>query len=123
MSEQTAAALTLPPVPRQTGTAMAVTTDTVTMLEERLVWTAAQKQNSATTASGASEDATGAIRSEIQLVRPMEPMVMAEPTASVPAHMIRLPHGTPLDMASPKGSRGLPSGAISERATAPSSGG
>ena len=31
-------------------------TDTVTMLEERLVWTAAQKQNSATTASGASED-------------------------------------------------------------------
>ena len=27
MSEQTAAALTLPPVPRQTGTAMAVTTD------------------------------------------------------------------------------------------------
>lgn len=102
MMAATAAVFTAPAVAMQIGIAMAHTTVTVTMLEDRLVCSAAQSANSNTSATGASVEVSGVINSVRNAVIPISGLVMAAPKESVAAHIIRLPHGIPLDMASTK---------------------
>ena len=95
----------------------------VTILDDKLVWIAAHKAK--------------IIRSKIgdklinelpkfvwrKVIKPISVLFMASPSASVAAHMIKLPQGTPFLKASPTSIKGLLSILIIHKISVPRSGG
>ena len=88
MMQHTAAAEMELPMERHTGMAMLVTTVIVTIFEERFVCTAVHSVKRMTRASGAIPDVTGDMTDARYEFSSTPSAVMADPSASVPAHMI-----------------------------------
>ena len=87
--------------------AAVVTRLAVTILEDKLVCRAAHSAKIKTMTSGSSVLIIGDKLKESHDVKPISELVKALPIAKVPAHIIRLGQGTPLDMASLSVSRGF----------------
>ena len=68
-------------------------------------------------------DVIGDNPADIHAVTPISLLVIAAPSAVVPAHIINDGQDTPLLIASPKFNNGLPSSVITDNRTIPTSGG
>ena len=68
-------------------------------------------------------DVIGDNPADIHAVTPISPLVIAAPSAVVPAHIISEGQDTPLLIASPKFNKGFPSSVIIDSRTTPTKGG
>ena len=103
--------------------AAVVTRVEVTILEERLVCTAAQIAKIRTMMIGDIPEMIGESVPDNQEVKPISAFVRALPIASVPAHMMSDGQEIPFDIASPIVSNGLCSTLMIQSKTTPISGG